>query len=80
MFDDKKMEELIKKAASDPEWRKVYDALMKWSQEASMLGWSVEEMASVCMMGYAVGQEPSLQEMIKNMSKINKLGLDIVDK
>jgi len=80
MFDDKKMEELIKKAAADPEWRAVYDALMKWSQEASMLGWSVEEMASVCMMGYAVGQEPSLQEMMKNMSKINKLGLDIVDK
>lgn len=80
MFDDKKMEELIKKAATDPEWRAVYDALMKWSQEASMLGWSVEEMASVCMMGYAVGQDPSLQEMLKNMSKINKLGLDIVDK
>lgn len=80
MFDDKKMEELIKKVAKNPEWRETYEELMKWSQKASMLGWTVEDMANVCMMGYAVGQTPSLQNMLKNMSKIGKLGLDIVDK
>jgi hypothetical protein len=76
---DEKMNELIKKAASDPEWMKVFEAFMKWSERASILGWEVEEMASVCMMGYAVGQDPSLQEMVKNMAAISKLGLDIVD-
>ena len=44
-----------------------------------MTGWTVEEMASVCMMGFAIGQDPSLQEMVKNMAMIGKLGLDIVD-
>lgn len=80
MFDDKKMDELIKKVATDPEWREVYEEFMKWSQKASMLGWTIEEMANVCMMGFAVGLDPSLQKMMKNMSKIDKLGLDIVDK
>lgn len=80
MFDDKKMDELIKKVATDPEWKEVYEEFMKWSQKASMLGWTVDEMANVCMMGFAVGLDPSLQKMMKNMSKIDKLGLDIVDK
>ena len=80
MLDEETMNELIQKAATDPEWRKVFDAFMAWSQRASELGWTVEEMASVCMMGYTVGKDPSLQQMIKNISKINNLGLDIVDK
>ena len=80
MFDDKKMDELIKKIVKDPESRQVYEELLKWSQKASMLNWAVEEMANVCMMGYAIGKDPGLQQMIKNMSKIDKLGLDIVDK
>lgn len=80
MFDDKKMDELIKKVATNPEWKEVYEEFMKWSQKASMLGWTVDEMANVCMMGFAVGLDPSLQKMMKNMSKIDKLGLDIVDK
>ena len=80
MLDSETMNKLIAKAAIDPEFRKVFEAFLKWSQEASMTGWTVEEMASVCMMGYAVGQDPSLQEMVKNMATLNKLGLDIVDK
>lgn len=80
MFDDKKMDELIKKVATNPESREIYEELLKWSQKASMLDWTVEEMANVCMMGYAIGKDPSLQQMMKNMSKIGKLGLDIVDK
>ena len=80
MFDDKKMDKLIKKLATNPEWREIYEELLKWSQKASMLNWTVEEMANVCMMGYAIGKDPGLQQMIENMSKIDKLGLDIVDK
>ncbi len=79
MLDDETMNELIKKAASDPQWQKVFEAFMQWSQKASILGWTVEEMASVCMMGFAVGKDPNLQEMMKNMEMISKLGLDIVD-
>mgnify|MGYP003144805665 FL=1 len=79
MLDEETMNKLIAKAALDPEFRKVFEAFLKWSQEASMAGWTVEEMASVCMMGFAIGQDPSLQDMVKNMAMIGKLGLDIVD-
>jgi hypothetical protein len=40
---------------------------------------SVEEMASICMMGYAIGEDPDLQKMVENMIKIDKMGLDIID-
>jgi len=30
-------------------------------------------------MGYAIGEDPALQEMIRNMLQINKMGLDIVE-
>ena len=80
MLNDELMNALILKAAADPEWRKVFEAFMTWSQKASEMGWSVEEMASVCMMGYAIGKDPSLQEMMENISKISKMGLDVVDK
>lgn len=79
MLDEETMNKLMLKAALDPEFRKVFEQFLKWSQEASMTGWTVEEMASVCMMGFAIGQDPSLQEMVKNMAAIGKLGLDIVD-
>jgi len=32
------------------------------------------------MMGYAIGEDPELGEMIENMLKISNMGLDIVDK
>ena len=79
MLDEETMNKLIAKAAQDPEFRKVFEQFLKWSQEASMAGWTVEEMASVCMMGFAIGQDPTLQDMVKNMAMIGKLGLDIVD-
>ena len=31
------------------------------------------------MKGYAIGQDTDLQDMIKNMAAISKLGLDIID-
>jgi len=79
MLDDEIMNKLVQKISEDPEWMKVFETFMEWSQKASLLGWTVEEMASVCMMGYVVGKDSSLQEMVKNMAAIGKLGLDIVD-
>mgnify|MGYP001362010148 CR=1 FL=1 len=80
MLDDKGMNALIEKCKNDPEFKKVFDHLMVWSQRAAACGMTVTEMASVCMTGYAVGEDPELQEMIQHMLKISKMGLDIVDK
>ena len=80
MLNDKMMNEILEKCKQDPKYLEVFEQLLKWSQSAALVGMPVEEMASVCMMGYAVGEDPSLQEMVKNMNKISLLGLDIVDK
>ena len=80
MFDDEIMEMIIQKCNESPEFKKVFEQLMAWSQRASMTGMSVNEMAAICMLGYSIGQDPELQEMIRNMLKISQMGLDIVDK
>lgn len=80
MFDDELMDKIVKRCQEDPEFKKVFDKLMEWSQRAAQAQMSVQEMANICMMGYAIGQDPELQEMIANMLKISEMGLEIVDK
>lgn len=80
MLDEKIMDELIKKCMKDPNLRKIFESFLETSQQAAMAGMKVEEMASICMMGYAIGKDPSLQDMVKNITKITNLGLDIIDK
>ena len=80
MFNETLMDKIIKRCEEDPEFKKVFEQLMAWSQKAVDVNMSTNEMASICMMGYAIGQDPELQQMIQNMLKISNLGLDIVDK
>jgi hypothetical protein len=80
MFDDETMEKVMKRCQEDPEFKRVFEQLMAWGQRAAEVDMSVNEMASICMTGYAIGEDPSLKEMVKNMARISKLGLDIVDK
>lgn len=80
MLDQTLMDKIIERCQRDPEFKKVFEQLMAWSQRAADVDMSVNEMASICMMGYTIGQDPELQEMIQNMLKISNLGLDIVDK
>lgn len=80
MFDQTTMDKVIERCLKDPEFKKVFEQLMAWSQRAADVDMSTNEMASICMMGYAIGKDPELQEMIQNMLKISNLGLDIVDK
>jgi len=80
MFNEEVMEKVLKRCQEDPEFKKAFEALLEWSQRAALAKMSVNEMASICMMGYAIGEDPSLQEMFKNMLQISKMGLDIVDK
>ena len=79
MFNDEVMDEVLKKCKENPEYLVAFEKFMQWSQVAPTVGMTVGEMASICMMGFAIGEDPSLQEMISNMLKINKLGLDIKD-
>lgn len=78
-MNDEKMNELIEKCLKNPEFQKVFEKLLTTAQQAAHIGMSVEEMASICMMGYAIGEDPALQQMVENMIKIGNLGLDIID-
>jgi len=80
MLDNELMDKIIEKCKLDPEFKKVFEQLTAWSQKAVGVEMTVNEMASICMMGYAIGQDPELQDMIQNMLRISNLGLDIVDK
>lgn len=73
------MDKIIEKCKEDPEYAKAFDALLKSAQLAAMAGFAGEELATVAMFGFTIGNDPQLIEMIKNMSKISKMGLDIVD-
>jgi len=80
MFDQETMTEIMKKCQQDPEFLKIFEGFIKFAQEAAQKGMTVNEMANICMLGYAIGEDPALQEMILNMSKISNMGLDIIDK
>jgi len=74
------MDQIIEKCKQDSSYAEAFDHLLRVSQAAAQAGFSNEEMATVCMMGWMVGTDPDLAEMVSNMAKISKLGLDIVDK
>ena len=79
MFNDEIMDIVLKKCKENPEYLKVFEKFMQWSQCAPTVDMSVSEMAAICMMGYTIGEDPSIQEMIANMLEISKMGLDIKD-
>ena len=80
MFNDEIMDKILKKCEEDPEFKKVFEQLFVWSQKAAITGMTTNEMANICMMGFAIGQDPELRKMIENMMRISDIGLDIVDK
>ena len=74
------IDRLIEKCKNNPEMAQAFDHLLKASQAAAVAGFNNEELANVAMMGWVIGMDPSLAEMMDNMAKISRMGLDIVDK
>ena len=74
------MDKIMEKCKTDPKFAEVFDFLLKGSQAAAVIGMTTEEMATICMTGWTIGSDPNLAEMLKSITKISKLGLDIIDK
>jgi hypothetical protein len=74
------MDKILEKCKNNPEFAECFDHLLKICQRAAQLGFSNDELANTCLMGWMIGMDPSLGEMIEAMSKISKMGLDIVEK
>jgi len=79
-MNEETIDKLIEKCKKDPKMAEAFDYLMKSSQAAAEAGFSNDELANVAMMGWVIGMDPTLGEMMANMTKISQMGLDIVDK
>ncbi len=73
------MDKIIEKCKEDPQYAKAFDHLLKVCQLAARAGFTNDELATACMMGWMIGMDPSLANMMEAMSKISKMGLDIVE-
>jgi hypothetical protein len=74
------MDKILERCKEDKDFAMVFDHLMKASQAAAAAGMTTEELATICMTGWAIGSDPQLAEMLKSMTKISKIGLDIIEK
>jgi hypothetical protein len=74
------MDKIIEKCKDDAKYAEAFDHLLKVCQAAAQAGFTNDELANTCLMGWMIGKDPSLGQMIEAMSKISKMGLDIIDK
>jgi hypothetical protein len=74
------MDKIMAKCAEDPKYAEAFDHLLRVCQAAAHAGFTNEELANTCLMGWMIGMDPELGQMIEAMSKISKMGLDIVEK
>lgn len=74
------MDKIMERCEKDPEFAELFDMMIKVSQAAANIGMTMEEMATICMTGWTIGSDPQLAQMLKSMSEISRIGLDIVDK
>jgi hypothetical protein len=73
------MDKIIEKCKQNPEYAEVFNHLLKLCQASAQVGFTNEELATTCLMGWMIGIDPSLAEMMETMAKISKMGLDIVE-
>ncbi len=74
------MDKIMAKCLEDPKYAEAFNHLLQVCQAAAKAGFTNEELANTCLMGWMIGMDPGLGEMIEAMSKISKMGLDIVEK
>ena len=73
------MDRIMAKCKEDPKFAEVFDNLLKVCQAAAKAGFTNEELANVCTMGWMIGMDPGLAEMIEAMAKLSRMCLDIVE-
>ena len=72
---NKKLEAFLLKAEQDPELMEILKGLIYYCQAASVKGVTLEEVAAAGTVGWTIGQDPKLMEMLEYMIKIDQLGL-----
>ena len=72
---DKHLESFLLKAEADPELMEILKGILFFCQSASEAGISLKEIASVGTVGWQIGQDPKLKEMLMYMIKMSEMGI-----
>ncbi len=74
-LNNKKLESFLLKAEQDPELMEILKGIVYYCQAASVKDIPLEEVAAAGTIGWTIGQDPKLLEMLKHMIKIDQMGL-----
>jgi hypothetical protein len=72
---NKKLEAFLLKAESDPELMEILKGILYYCQAASERGIPLEEVAAVGTVGWSIGQDPKLMQMLEHMIKMSQMGI-----
>ena len=73
---NKKLESFLKKAEQDPVLMEVLKGIVYYCQCASEMGIPIEEIAAAGTVGYTIGKDPKLKELLKHLIMISEMGLN----
>ena len=74
-LENKNLEKFLKKAEENPELMEVLKGIVYYCQAASEMGISIEEVAAAGTVGWTIGRDPKLKEMLKHFIKMSEMGL-----
>ena len=70
-----KLESFLLKAEADPELMEILKGIVYFCNAASEKGIPLDEVAAAGTVGWTIGQDPKLKQMLEYMIKISELGL-----
>ena len=73
---NKNLEEFLKLAEEDPVLMEILKGIVYYCQCASERGIPLEQVAAAGTIGWTIGQDPKLKELMKHLMTINQMGLN----
>jgi len=70
-----KLESFLLKAESDPELMEILKGIVWFCNAASEKGIPLDEVAAAGTVGWTIGRDPKLKQMLEYMIKISEMGL-----
>ena len=70
-----KLESFLLKAEADPELMEILKGIVYFCNAASEKGIPLDEVAAAGTVGWTIGRDPKLKQMLEYMIKISEMGL-----
>ena len=72
---NKKLESFLLKAETDPDLMEILKGIVFYCQAASEKGIPLDEVAAVGTVGWTIGQDPKLKQMLEHLIKMGQMGI-----